>query len=158
MKITVLLYLTVFLLLGAAVSAQLSDDSDIRSIKRDYTGLKPAESPFSLIDLSRIQWSHSYSVSFFSGGGQSGSLGMYTGSLFYEFSRSLSMNIRLGIAHNPGSLFNSNVSNDAMFYPAVNLDFHPSENFSISVGFASYPGIYYNPLVHGGGYFGRYLR
>lgn len=129
-------------------SAQLADKAEISTVKKDYLGLKPVSKPFSLIDLSRVRWSHSYSVSFFSGGGTSGSVGLYSGSLFYEFTSSLSIDLRLSVAHNPGSFFDRDKSPDASLFPAVNLDYHPSENFRLSVGFASYPGIYYNPYYY----------
>jgi len=127
------------------------DQADLQSAKEDYLGLKPVNKPFSLIDLSRIKWSNSYSVSFFSGGGSSSSLGMYTGSIFYELSSSLSLDMRFSIAHNPGALFDQAATTDASFYPAINLDYHPSDKFRLSVGFISYPGVYndsynlYNP-------------
>jgi hypothetical protein len=145
-----ILYLTITLTMvfSIGIKGQMIDKMEVESAKKDYTNLKPAVSPFSLIDLSRVKWSHSYSVSYFSGGGYSGSQGLYIGSLFYEFSPSLSMNINLGIGHNPGAMFNSNLNSDARFYPSVNLDYHPSDNFRLHVGFTSYPGIYYNPYIY----------
>lgn len=128
--------------------AQLVDQAEIQSAKSDYLGLQPAIKPFSLIDLSRVKWSQSYSVTFFSGGGTSGQVGLYTSSLFYEFTPSLSLDINLGIAHNPGALINSATDAEAQFYPAFNLDYHPSDNFRLSIGFAHLPGGYYNPYSY----------
>jgi len=124
--------------------AQMADQAELQSVSEDYLGLKPVSKPFSLIDLSRLNWSHSYSMSFFSGGGTSATVGMYTGSIFYELSSSLSLDMQFSIAHNPGSFFDQSVNTDAAFYPSVNLDYHPSDKFRLSVGFASYPGYYYN--------------
>ena len=142
-------YIAIFavLLLALAVSAagQSIDKAEIQSVKEDLFGLRPAAKPFSLIDLSRVKWSHSYSVSFFSGGGMSGSVGLYSGSVFYELTPSLSIDLNLNILHNPESFVNRSAHTNASFYPGVNLDFHPSENFRVSIGFASYPGINYNP-------------
>jgi len=148
--IPILIILNLFWVINAA--AQLSDEAEIQTVKQDYLGLQPASTPFSLIDLSRVKWSQSYSVSFFSGGGTSGQIGLYTGSLFYEFTPSLSIDVGIGIAHNPGALVNSSTSNDAQFYPSFNLDYHPSENFRLSVGFARVPGYYHNPY----GYYNPY--
>jgi len=142
----ILLFVSLMLLFNFAL-AQMADKAEVKSLKQDYLGLMPANKPFSLIDLSRVKWSHSYSVMFFSGGGSSGSMGMYTGSMFYEISSSLSIDLTLGIAHNPGSLFNRNINGDAALYPAFNLDYHPSDNFRISVGFISHPG-FYNPRIY----------
>jgi hypothetical protein len=136
----------IFMVLVSVASAQLVDQADIETTKNDYLGLKPASKPFSLIDLSKLRWSNSYSLSFYSGSGSSGSMGLYTTSLFYEFSRALSLDFQLGVAHNPGSLFNSDISSDAVFLPGFNLDYHPSNNFRISLGFERYPSDYfYNP-------------
>lgn len=134
-------YLIVLVMLMAiTATAQMADQAEIQSIKKDYLGLNPVSKPFSLIDLSRLKFSHSYSVSFFSGGGNSGSLGMYTGTIFYELTPSLSLDIALGIAHNPGLLFGTQSLTDARFFPAAELNYHPSEKFRLSIGFASYPG------------------
>jgi hypothetical protein len=131
----------IILLIGLPpVSAQMADKVELDSMQKDYLGLKPADAAFSLIDLSRIHWSHSYSISFFSGGGTSGSLGMYTGSIFYDISSSLSLNLKLGIAHNPGSLFDRSVSTNAAFLPGVMIDYHPSDKLHISAGFDTYYG------------------
>jgi hypothetical protein len=139
----VTMMLLVFCLAASALGQSL-DKAEIESARKDMFGLKPVSKPFSLIDLSRVKWSHSYSVAFFSGGGSSGSVGLYSGSIFYEFTHSLSMTLNLNILHNPGS-FVSSSNSDASFYPAVNLDYHPSKNFRLSVGFISYPAVNYDP-------------
>jgi hypothetical protein len=128
-----------------SASAQLADKAEIQSVKEDYLGLNPASKPISLIDFSKLKWSQSYSISYFSGAGSSGTVGFYTSSIFYEFTPSLSIDVTLGIAHDPAALFNRNVQTNAALYPAVNLDYHPSENFRMSVGFVSHPGFYSNP-------------
>ena len=106
-------------------------------------GARPVSSPFSLLDISRIKWSHSYSVSFFSGNGNSGSLGLANTSMFYEFSPSLSLQVNLGILHSPGSILGDSRNSDASFLPGFNLDYHPSEHFRMSVQFQRYDGRLY---------------
>jgi len=145
MKRIVVSSISIIAVFAACSLAQSIDKAQIQSAQKDYLDLRPAVKPFSLIDLSRIKWSHSYSVSFFSGGGTSGSVGLYTGSIFYEFTPKLSLDLSMGIAHNPGAMFNRGEQTDATFYPSMSLDYHPSEHFRLSVGFASYPGLYYNP-------------
>ena len=76
--------------LSASVCAQLSDRADLDAVTQNRVlGVRPAASPFSLLDFSRIRWSHSYSVSFFSGGNNSGSLGLLTSNMTYELSSKL---------------------------------------------------------------------
>lgn len=142
-KIAYYTFITVLLAFSIS-AAQFVDNAPISSANTNYLGLKPADKPFSLIDLSRIKWSNSYSLSFFSGGGTSGSAGLYTTALFYEFSPSLSLGLKLGVLHNPGSLFNRTASTNASFLPGINLDFHPNENFRVSIGIDSYTGNYFN--------------
>jgi len=155
-KICLLIAITV--LTSGSVLAQFSDQAEIKEIKSNVTGLQPVSKPFSLIDLSRVKWSHAYSVSYFSGGSYSGSVGMYTGSIFYEFSKSLSLDVKLGLAHNPGALFDSRTDNEAAFFPAFNLDYHPSDKFRLSIGYAKYPG--FNPYGYRyrSDYFGRSFK
>lgn len=138
--------LVLFVLISISAFAQLNDGAEIAKMKKDYLGLKPAGQPFSLIDLSKLQWSHSYSISFFSGGGSSGSNGLYVSNIFYEFSSKLSMNLKLGIAHDPGSIFDRSKGHDASFLPGIFLSYHPSPNFTISAGFDTYQQnqYYYN--------------
>ena len=159
MRIIFYYTLIVLFVLAAAGHGQMADRADIGNMKQDYLGLKPAGKPFSLIDFSRLHWTHSYSIGFFSGGGTSGSMGMYTGNIFYEFSPSLSLNLKLGIAHNPGSLFDRSLDNNATFFPGLQLDYHPSPNLSISAGFDTYPGGYYlyNPYYNRANYWRRNL-
>lgn len=158
MKKVLSLTIIMFLIFVSSSLAQSIDKAQIQSAKKDYLGLKPVAKPFSLIDFSRLTWSHSYSISFFSGGGTSGSIGLYTSSLFYEFSPSLSIDMTMNIAHNPGAFWGREVNSDAAFLPAANLDYHPSKHFRLSIGFATYPGIYYHPYSPYGVYNWRRLR
>ena len=137
---TVLILSAILLILTVSAVAQFSDKSELETINKDYLGLKPVDKPFSLIDFSRLQWTHSYSMTFYSGAGSSGSVGMYSGNIFYEITPDLSLNMKIGFAHNPGSLFDEAQSTDGVFLPGARLDYHPSENFHISVGFNTYHG------------------
>ena len=73
-----------------SLSAQLSDVASMNSLDRTRVdngfGSQPVSSPFSLIDMSKITWSNSYSVSFFSGGGQSASMGLLNTRMLYTVS------------------------------------------------------------------------
>jgi hypothetical protein len=103
-------------------------------------GVQPAATPFSLLDFSRIKWSNSYSVSFFSGGNQSGSVGLATTSLFYEFTDRLSLQVNLGILHNPGAIWGDKNNNDATLLPGFRLDYRPADNVFMTVEFQRIDG------------------
>ena len=144
-KIEIFLIITLIGALAPSGMAQLADKAEIGTIKNDYLGLKPASKPFSLIDLSKIKWSNSYSMSFFSGGGNSGSVGLYTGLISYEFSSALTLGLKLGIAHDPAALFNRQANSSTAFLPGFSLDYHPSEHFRFSIGMDSYGGAGFYP-------------
>ena len=138
-----------------SVSAQMADRAELREIKSENSvSFQPANSAFSLIDLSRIRWSHSYNMSYYSGSFGSGSYGLYTGSLLYEFSPSLSMYLDVGIGQNLGALLGSNQSlnqsSTAQVFPSIAFDYHPSKNFRLSVSISRSP---YSPY---GNSFGNY--
>jgi len=138
----------IFIMLVFSLSAygQLADQAEIANVNNNTgIGLNPASSPFSLIDLSRVKWSHSYSVSFFSGGNNSSSLGLWNSSMFYEFSNNLSLTLNLGVAHDANALFGGE-SSFSKILPGFLLDYHPSNNFNLRVGFQSYAG--YNPYYY----------
>lgn len=149
------------LVFAAGVAAQQVDMapprvSDQPNVTEQPSGLgiEPAVTPFSLLDFSRMKWSHSYSVTYFSGGGYSGSTGMLNSSMFYEFTPSLSMTLDLSLMHNAGALW-GNGNYDARVLPGVSLDYHPSESFRMQVSFQQvalgpgYGSYYYRP-------YGRY--
>lgn len=141
--------LFVILVVGLAGSAwgQLSDKATLEDINSSsLLGAKPAISPFSLIDLSRVKWSHSYSVSFFSGGNYSGSMGVFRTDMFYELSSKLSLSLNLGIAHNTGAIWGDG-SSDASLLPGFQLDYHPSDKFRMSLGVQTYSG-YFSPYYY----------
>lgn len=140
------------MLMFSIASAQMADKAEVETIKKDYLGLNPAGKAFSLIDLSKLHWSHSYSFTYFSGGGTSGSMGVYTGNVLYEITPNLSLNLKLGLAHDPSSLFGNSSLDNATFLPGVHLNYRPSDKVSISAGFDTVVGSgyylynpYYNP-------------
>lgn len=136
-----ILIIITILLFSISASAQLADQAEIESVNSAGYGLNPASTPFSLIDLSRVKWSHSYSVSFFSGGNNTSSLGLWNTSMFYEFSKNVSLTLNLGVAHDANSLFGGE-SRFTKILPGFLLDYHPSDNFNFRMGFQSYTGYY----------------
>ncbi len=131
--------------LSASVCAQLSDRADLDAVTQNRVlGVRPAASPFSLLDFSRIRWSHSYSVSFFSGGNNSGSLGLLTSNMTYELSSKLSLCFKLGVAHSGGPW---SMGREATLLPGFRLDYHPSEKFRLVFMVERLGGLY-DPFAH----------
>ncbi len=128
-------FIFIALFLTTAVAAQFVDDVSYQGYQRSNSlGVAPAVSPFSLIDFSRVRWSNSYSVSFFSGGNSSGSIGMWNSNMSYDLSRSLSIAFSVNLVHNPGGLL-GNTNNDACILPGFSLDYHPSRNFNLRIDY-----------------------
>ena len=144
---------TILLVLSSAAGAQMVEEGNLSTVtSRNILGMQPASSAFSLIDLSRVKWSNSYSVSFFSGGNYSGSIGLFNTMMNYELTPNLSLALNLGVLHNAGALL-GNGQSDATFLPGFQLDWRPSKQFSLSVAVQRYVGYYgsmlpYNQRLH----------
>jgi len=150
------LSIIVVLVISAALAVQGTENAPVGGPNTvSQSSLKGAANPFSLLSSSRIRWSNSYSVSFFSGGGRSGSLGLLNTSMYYELSPKLSLGLNVGILHNPSSLWGDAKSSPTLL-PGMKLDFHPSRAFRMivdvrSVSGAMYPydrsaGFWYDPI------------
>lgn len=112
-----------------------------------------AKAGFSLLDPSRFHISHSYSLSYYSGGGRSGSVGLYMSTLEYQLSRPLSLRVGLGYLHQPLGFLNSNASpvgNEIL--PSFRLDFRPSDDFHFIVDYMTVPTSAYGTGYGRGGY------
>ena len=137
-----ILAVVLVLAVAATALAQSSDEAKLKALAQSNSlGVKPTASPFSLLDLSRMRWSHSYSISFFSGGGHSGSVGMLNSMMLYELSSKFTLGFNLGIAHDVGAMW-SNGNQSASVFPGFWLDFHPSDKFRMSISVQRYPGMY----------------
>ncbi|MEA2031336.1 MAG: hypothetical protein U9N55_07060 [candidate division Zixibacteria bacterium] len=135
------------LILCGSVSAQFSDEASLdKSTRSNSLGVAPVSHPSSLIDLSRLSWSHSYSLSYFSGA-QSGSVGLLNTTMYYEFSPNFSMAFNLGIIHNAGMIWGDE-KNNATLLPGFQLDYHPSEKFRLFIKMQTCYGGYNNSLTH----------
>lgn len=133
-------------MLASLASAQMADRAELENVtKNGGLSVKPAANPFSLLDMSRVRWSHSYSVSFFSGGATSGSVGLLNSTMFYDISKSLSLSINLGIVHSGGSW---GEGRQATILPGFTLDYHPSDKFRMTFMIQQY-NLVLNPLVSG---------
>ncbi len=125
----------------AAVADTAATPSTVPAPTNSSLSLQGAPNPFSLLDLSRIRWSHSYSISYFSGGSSSGSAGLLNSTMFYDISRSLSLSVNIGVLHNSGSIWGDS-KNDATILPGFRLDYHPSEKFRMSIAVQRVSGLY----------------
>jgi hypothetical protein len=152
-RLIVISAVAAFCFMSVMTMAQSVDQAEVKQITQKYDlGLsKPPSTPF--FDLSRIHISQSYSIGFFSGGGTSGSQALYNGTLTYQLAQPLTLTLNMGILHDPSSLWGNNrFGTSAKFLPSGWLDWRPSKNFMMSIGFETRPASYYN----GYDWMGRY--
>ena len=83
-----------------------------------------------LIDMSKLKMRQSYSMGFSSGGGQSGSYGMYLNSILYPINDKVILNLNLGYVHNPFASFQtpSPAAFQGRFIGSGEISFFPTEN------------------------------
>lgn len=133
-------FLIIVAVIGVSALAYAGDNGPIGAPAASNQGIvKGAANPFSLLSSSRIRWSNSYSVSFFSGAGRSGSIGLLNTSMLYELSPKLSLGLNVGVLHNPGMLIGDR-KNSATILPGFRLDYHPSQAFRMIVDVRSVTG------------------
>jgi hypothetical protein len=150
MKILISIAIVLALMIPLTALAQMADEAEVKEVTAKYDlGLTKSPSlPF--LDLSRLDISHAYSISYFSGSGYSGTQGFYSGSMQYQLAKPLTLTLNLGILHDPGAFVgHKSFSENSAFFPSGWLDWRPSENFRLSIGFQSVPayrngGHYYN--------------
>lgn len=131
------------------VTAQMADKVEVKEVVEKYDlGLtKQPTLPF--FDMSRFDLSHSYSIGYYSGSGFSGTQGMYSGTIRYQIANPLTLTLNLGILHDPGAVFgDKKFSDNSIFLPSGRLDWRPSKNFMMSIGFETVPA-YYNRGYYG---------
>lgn len=135
------LIIMVLVVCAASASAQLSDRVALDNTTRaNSLGIAPVARVSSLIDLSRVRWSHSYSLAY-SSGAYGGSAGLLNTTMFYDFSSSLSLAVNLGVLHNPGAVW-GDAKNNTTLLPGFLLDYHPSDKFRLSIGMQTRYGGY----------------
>jgi hypothetical protein len=103
-------------------------------------GVESNTKNFSLLDPSKFRMSHSYSFSYFSGGGTSGSFGVYRNVLEYKVSQPLTLTLSLNYLHQPLSVFGKDRSRikDAIL-PNFHLRYRPSDSFSFTIDVLTFP-------------------
>lgn len=92
----------------------------------------------SLFSPNRFHMSHSYGVTFFSGGGQSGSVGLYTNTMDFRLSNPLFLRVNTGVLHRPFG-GPKNAPDDAQLVHGAELIYKPTKNFQLNVGYSSTP-------------------
>lgn len=97
------------------------------------------------LDPSKLHVSQSYSLTYFSFGGQSFAQGLYLNTMDYQLSSPLSMRLQWGFAHAPlSNVGASSVLGSGPFVSQARLNYRPSDRLSIGIEFNTLPYYYQN--------------
>lgn len=137
--------LLVILLIPVIVFGQLKNNDNSVDIRNEI--LKPLLNNtigLGLFDPARLTMSHSFSLSYFSIGGESVSQSLYLNTLNYQLADPLSLSIQWGIQSFPHNSFGSNhpAFNSGLFFSGAELNYRPTDNLYLKFQVSRYP--YYN--------------
>jgi uncharacterized membrane protein len=94
----------------------------------------------SLLDPSRMHWSHSYSMAYATSSNGSVMQGVFTTDLVYELSRPLTLMFRLGYMHEPyNSYLPEGMSNQGQVFGGAGLTYRPTRNMVFHLEFQQLP-------------------
>ncbi len=103
---------------------------------------------FGLLDPSRMQMHHSFSMSYGGFGGNSMMLSAYTNYIDYQISDNLFLQTNLGIMTSPYNTFgNDFYLNKPKIFGGAKLEYKLNDNSSIMLQFQSNPYSYYRPAL-----------
>ncbi len=132
-------FLILFTLFTFSVNAQLKTNTgqpiDIRG---GITSPVPG-SLLSFLDRDHFRMTQSYGMSYYSGGGQSGTLGMYTNSMNFRLSDPLLLRLNIGVMHQPFGAPKGSKNQNAQVMQGMELIYRPNKYFQFQAGFSNTP-------------------
>jgi hypothetical protein len=136
---TIRLGVMLALLTSASAGAQFRSEGqsifNASNLSRKPTGLFDK-----LLHSQRFRMSQSYSLSFFSMGGQAFNQGLYLNSMSYQISDPLLAEVQIGYLHQPlGAGGNSAQTNGRMFVRSASLQYQPSDKMHIRLDYETIP-------------------
>ncbi len=111
---------------------------------------------FGLFSPDRFYMSHSYGLTYYTGGGQSGSMGIYTNTMNFKLSDPLFLRVNMGLQHQPFGGPKIYENQGAQFLHGAELIYQPNRNLQMTVGYSNNPfysgyGFYPNPFYRSPG-------
>ncbi len=144
-----LILIVLFLLVSFSSSAstqKLDQGSGKSIVAESLLGLTPQSKSFSLLDPSRVKMWHSYTLSYFSGSGRSGNIGLYMNTIEYRPSDPLRLQVSLGYLHQPFSMIGGQ-SSAGRILPSFQLWYNPNSKISLHINISSTP-LWYNHYLY----------
>jgi acetyltransferase-like isoleucine patch superfamily enzyme len=92
-------------------------------------------------DPSKLSMKHSYSLSYYSGNGRSGSIGYFMNSIEYAVANPLKIRFDIGYLHSPTSMIskNSSITDNGVIVPGVAIDWRPTDNMRFHIDIRQVP-------------------
>jgi len=138
MKLTAIILMSIFLIfciLGVQSEAQYNVGKQSPNFFSNM--LKPA---FSILNPERLSMTQSYTFSYYSGSGRSGSIGMLMNSIEYQVSNPLKITVDLGLLHNPSAFVGQSRNGiSPVIVPGLQLQYKPANNLFFQFNFQSFP-------------------
>ncbi|HNB58645.1 MAG TPA: hypothetical protein PKV06_16835 [bacterium] len=146
------IFLLIFGLCSVSLSAQLKTQTGREPI--DVHGGITSAVPGSLLSFigsDRVTMTQSYAMTYYSGGGASGTLGMYSNSLNIRLSDPLVLRLNTGLMHQSfGQNKNSLMQKNHEILHGAELVYRPSRHFQMQVGYSNNPYYTGNSLFNPG--------
>jgi hypothetical protein len=100
-----------------------------------------------LLHSSRFRMTQSYSLSFFSMGGQAFNQGMYLNSMSYRICDPLLARVQIGYLHQPlGAWGNADQTGGRVFVRSASLLYQPSDQMSVHFDYETVPAYSLSPF------------
>ncbi len=140
MKKYIVFYCLFYSLTVSVCATAQSENQQTNVITNSQLFKKPTGFLDSLIDPSKFNMSHSYSLSYFSWGGKSFSQGLYLNTMNYQLSEPLFMQVRIGYVHQLFGIMNqSNGMNGKVFVQRALIEYKPSKNMRLTIDYQADP-------------------
>lgn len=146
--ISVLAFLLVVGIWSAGFSQSPAQGLAKSSSEKSLLGLDSSSRSFSLLDPNRVKMWHSYSLSYFSGKGGSGNLGLYMNTIEYRPSDPLRLQVSLGYLHQPFSVIGGQ-SSEGRVLPSFQLWYNPNSKIYLHINISTMP-LWYDQRVYNG--------
>lgn len=150
---TLLVVLVLAVALPTLAFGQLKEQSKPISFSQLLTqGLAAPKGLAGLLGLNpnRFTMQQSYSLSYLSSGGNGFSQGMYLNTMRYQFADPLSVSVQWGMMNQPlSALGTAPLYQSGFFFSGANLEYKPSDKFSVGLQISSHPqSNYYSPYYY----------
>jgi hypothetical protein len=148
----------IMLILPVLAFGQLKKDLERPSVSNALITTQN-NSLLGFLDPSKMEMSHSVSMSYMTFSGQGMMLNTYLNTMQYNVNEKFSVTTKLGVMNSPYNSFpNNSYLNESHVFGGAELRYRPSENSTISLRVESLPAYYNSYNYSPGSMFNSYYR